>query len=271
LGLFGLVLICLCFLEASGRRIYASEDVTQELGLRVIGTLPALPARARRKSAQAQSLGGLDSTYGMTESVDAVRTAVLHAHRGDGSRVILVTSAIGGEGKTTLASHLAASLARAWRKVLLIDADLRNPAQHTQFDVPGEPGLSEALRGEVEFEDAVRQTLLSRLWVMPAGVVDMHALQALSQEGMAAIFEKLKDEFDYIIIDTSPILPVPDALQLGPFVDSVLLAVMKDVSRMPALYQARERLEELGMRVLGTVVLGEKTETYGRAIPYPNR
>ncbi|MBY0232177.1 MAG: CpsD/CapB family tyrosine-protein kinase, partial [Gemmataceae bacterium] len=257
-----------CLLEARHRKVSASDDVRQGLGLRVIGTLPALPSAARSKSAAALSLGGLDSQYGLTEAVDAVRTMLMHAPSADGARVIMVTSALQGEGKTTLASHLAASLARAWRKTLLIDADLRSPNAHEQFELPLEPGLSEALRGEVEYEDAIKPTMLGRLWMLPAGKVDGHSLQALTQDGLAGTFDRLKEQFDFIVIDTSPVVPVPDALLLGQHADAVVLSVLKDVSVMPAVYAAQQRLEDLDIRVLGAVVIGEKTERYGRPVPY---
>jgi capsular exopolysaccharide synthesis family protein len=260
----------LCLLGASSRRVCSADDVSQGLGLRVVGTLPRLPASARNKSAVAQALGGLDTRYGLTESIDALRTVLLHSPRLDGARVVVVTSALGGEGKTTLASHLAASLARAWRKTLLIDGDLRKPAAHEQFDLPLEPGLSEALRGDIEFDDTVKPTMTGRLWLMPAGKVDAHSLQALAQEGMAGVFERLKEQYDFIIIDTSPVLPIPDALLLAQQADTVLLSVMRDHSRLPAVYAAQQKLEALGIRVLGTVVIGEKTETYGHAVPYPS-
>jgi polysaccharide biosynthesis transport protein len=266
----GFVFACLlggiCLLEARGRRVYTSSELRNNLGMPIIGTLPKLPPAARARSAAMLAEG--DPQYGMTEAVDAIRTVLLHAPRVEGVRVIMIASAREGEGKTTLASHLAASLARAWRKTLLIDGDLRNPNQHKQFDQPLEPGFCEALRGEVEFEDAIKQTPISRLWLLSAGKIDSHALQALAQEGVSAIFEWLEDQYDFIVIDSSPILPVPDALMLGKQADAVLLSVMKDVSRTPAVYQAQQRLEALQIRILGTVILGEKTERYGHAIPY---
>ena len=266
----GFVFACLlggvCLLEARGRRVYTSGDLRNSLGMPVLGTLPKLPPAACVRSAA--NLAGGDPKYGMTEAVDAIRTVLLHAPRVEGVRVILVASACEGEGKTTLAAHLAASLARAWRKTLLIDGDLRNPNQHQPFDLPLAPGFCEALRGEVEFEDAIKQTPISRLWLLSAGKIDAHALQALAQEGVHAIFEWLGDQYDFIIIDSSPILPVPDALMLGKQADGVLLSVMKDVSRTPAVYQAQQRLAALQIRILGTVISGEKTERYGHAVDY---
>lgn len=273
IGMGVLCMLCvvgaLCFMETRGRRVYSSDDVNQGLGMRVIGTLPKLPAAARSKTASAQALGGLDARYGMNEAVDAIRTVLMHAPRNDGARVILVSSAIGGEGKTTLASHLAASLSRAWRKTLLIDGDLRKPALHGQFDLPLEPGFSEALRGEIEFDDAIKPTMTSRLWLMPAGKVDGHSLQALAQEALGNVLETLKEQYDFIVIDTSPVLLVPDGLMLARLADVVLMSVMRDHSRIPAVYAAQQKLAGLGISVLGGVVIGEKTEAYGHAVPYP--
>jgi capsular exopolysaccharide synthesis family protein len=269
LGAFALVLIGVSLLEARSRRVYSADDVRQGLGLPVVATIPALPPPALRATPSPDAPLTLDGINAMTESVDALRTMLLNAPQIDGARVVMITSAIGGEGKTTLASHLAASLARAWRNTLLIDGDLRNPAAHTQFDLPGSPGFCEALRGEVEFENVVKPTSVSRLWLLPAGKCDAHALQALAQDGVSAVFERLKEQFDFIVIDSSPVLPVPDALLLAKHTDAVLLAVLRDVSRTPAVYAAQQRLQALGVRTLGAVVVGEKVESYGRTMSYP--
>src|SRR5205823_3082907 len=200
----------------------------------------------------------------ITESVDAIRTQLVHAARTDGLHVVMVTSAVGGEGKTSLASQLAASLARAWRKTLLIDGDLRNPAAHKLFDLPLEPGFSEALRGEINLTDAVKPTLLSRLWLMPAGHWDAHAVQALAQEGVASMFEQLKQQYDFIVVDSCPVLPVADSLLLGQHVDGVIFSVLRDVSRLPSIQAAQHKLRSLGVRTLGAVVIGASDDGAGR-------
>jgi capsular exopolysaccharide synthesis family protein len=192
----------------------------------------------------------------ITESVDAIRTQLLHAARSDGVQVVMVTSASGGEGKTSLSSQLAASLARAWRKTLLVDGDLRNPAAHKLFRLPLEPGFSELLRGEAGLGDVVKPTPLSRLWLLPAGHLDPHAIQALAQEDVRAIFEQMKEQYDFIIVDSCPVLPVADSLLLGQHVDAVIFAVLRDVSRLPSIQAAQQKLQGLGVRMLGAVVIG---------------
>jgi capsular exopolysaccharide synthesis family protein len=269
-GIFGLIVLIVTWREFRTRRIYAVDDVVQGLGLSLIGTLPLLPARGRPLL---PSANGKESTSlgQLAESVDAIRTLLLHAAGDKAPRVVMVTSAVGGEGKTSLASQLAHSLARAWRKTLLLDGDLRNPAVHRQFEVPLEPGFSEVLRGEAELDQVIQPTAMSRLWVVPAGQVDAHSLQALAQKEVHQLFDRLKDQYDFIIVDSSPVLPVADALSLAQNMDGVILSVLRDVSRMPAVHAAYQRLAKLNVPVLGTVVIGAPNDLGSLGYSYPTR
>jgi capsular exopolysaccharide synthesis family protein len=268
LGLFVLGLFGVGFWEFRTRKVSGVEEVTKGLGLGLVGTMPRLPARARRPLPGQQSPKDLYWQSLITESVDAIRTQLLHLARADGLHVVMVTSAGGGEGKTSLASQLAASLARAWRKTLLVDGDLRNPAAHKLFDLPLEPGLSEVLRGEANVADVIKPTLLSRLWLMPAGHWDAHAVQALAQDGVSQTFAGLKEQYDFIIVDSCPVLPVADALLLAQHVDGVIFSVLRDVSRLPAVQLAQQRLQGLGVRTLGAVVIGADDDVQGLGFRY---
>jgi succinoglycan biosynthesis transport protein ExoP len=258
LGLFCLGLFGVSFWEFRSRRITGADEVSTGLGLTLIGTLPALPERARKPLTTNGAATSKDLYWQsqLSESVDAIRTLLLHAARSESLQVVMITSAVSGEGKTSLASQLAASLARAWRKTLFIDGDLRNPAAHRLFDLSLEPGFSEVLRGEVNLADAVKPTALSRLWLLPAGHWDSHAVQALAQEGVKSVFDQLKEQYDFIIVDSCPVLPVADSLLLGQNVDAVIFSVLRDVSRAPSVYAAHQRLASLGIRTLGAVVIG---------------
>lgn len=270
-GTFGLVLLGVTLLECRTRRVYGADDVVQNLGLALVGTLPTLPAQARLALPTAKTARDVYWQNLLTESVDAIRTQLLHAAQTESLGVVMVTSALGGEGKTSLASHLATSLARAWRKTLLVDCDLRNPGAHKQFGQELEPGFSEVLRGESEADDVVRPTPVSRLWMISAGRWDSHAIQALAQEAVRGIFDRLREQYDFIVIDSSPVLPVADALALGQNVDAVILAVLRDVSRLPTVAAAHHRLATLGIRVFGTVVIGAGGDVPGLTYQYPKQ
>jgi capsular exopolysaccharide synthesis family protein len=242
--------------ELRARRVYGVSDVVRALGLPLVGVVPSsAPESCRDAKALPRELN---------EAADAIRTVLLQRAAREPMRVVLVTSARRGEGKTGLARLLATSLARAWRETVLIDADLRHPDLHRLFDVPLEPGFSEVLRGEVALADAVRPTPVSRLWMISAGHSDDYALQALAQKGVSGLFDKLAEEYEFIVIDAGPMLPVADSLMLAQHADGAILSALCDVSRLPMLEAAHQRLASVRTCMLGAVVQGAPREVYGK-------
>jgi polysaccharide biosynthesis transport protein len=256
------VLLAVCmgvaWLDVRQRRIRSAGEVSRGLGIRVVGAVPSLPNLEKHLVGPSgePDLEG----HPALESIDALRTMLLRDADDEATRVVMVTSATHGEGKTTVASHLASSLARAGRKTLLIDGDLRRPSAHQLFELPMHPGFSEALLSEVELTDAVQATTLDGLSFMAAGQWDREVLQALARDGLEGIFEKLQEEFDFIVVDSHPVLPATDSLLIGQRVDAVILSVLREVSQMPRVYAASQRLTSLGIRVLGAVVNGADPE-----------
>jgi polysaccharide biosynthesis transport protein len=248
----------LAWMDVRQRRIRSAGEVSRGLGIRVVGAVPSLPHLERHLI----SPNGEPDLEGhpALESIDAIRTLLLRDADAEATRVVMVTSATTGEGKTTVASHLASSLARAGRKTLLIDGDLRTPSAHQLFELPMQPGFSEVLLAEVELTDAVQPTTLDGLSFMAAGQWDREVLQALARDGLEGIFEKLREEFDFVVIDSHPVLPATDSLLIGQRADAVILSVLREVSQMPRVYAASQRLSTLGIRVLGAVVNGADPE-----------
>jgi capsular exopolysaccharide synthesis family protein len=244
-----LLVLAVCWRESRLRRIMAGSDLSSGLGMPVVGSIPF------ERKAKLTSSEELDKTGRVREAVDALRTVLLR-DVGHAPRLILVTSAVNGEGKTSLAVRLAASLARAWRRTLLIDADLRKPQAHALFGKPFEPGLSELLRGEAEPTEVVQQAGLSRLWLVPAGHWDAHAIQALAQDGAGRLFDALREQYDFLVLDAGPVLPVADTLLLSTHVDVVLLVVRSGLSRSPLVAAAQQRLGSLDAPLRGAVLLG---------------
>jgi capsular exopolysaccharide synthesis family protein len=256
LGAFALVLVGFSWREFRARKINTLDEIVHGLGLRVVGTLPALPDRkSRAHEPYGVSQGGFWPSQ-LIESVDTTRTMLLHAARVESIRSVMIASAQSGEGKTSLAIQLAASLARAGRKTLYIDGDLRNPAAHQVFNLSLQPGLSELLRGEVQIPAAIQPTSVRGLWVIPAGLWNAQATEALAQEGARPILNRLKNEFDFVVLDSSPALAVVDGLLLGQQVDAVIFSIMHGLSHSPSVYSAHQRFEALGIRILGAVVNG---------------
>jgi capsular exopolysaccharide synthesis family protein len=262
-GVLVLTLLAVAFWEYRARRIDNMDDVVQGLGFRLMGSLPALPDRARQGAAALTDERDRRWQFLLVESVDATRTMLLHASRAEGLQVVMVTSAVKGEGKTSLAGHLALSLGRGGRVTLLVDCDLRSPKTHRLFDVPLEPGLCEVLRGEAELTEAVQPTSANNVYVLPAGRCDAEALQILAlDEVLHDVFNDLKQQYDFLVVDSAPILPVADSLSLSQHVDAVLFSILHEVSRVPDVRLAHERLRAIGARILGAVVTGTKTRPH---------
>jgi capsular exopolysaccharide synthesis family protein len=256
LGGLGLVVVALGLIEIRLRRVTSPLDLTEQLGLNVLGTMPnCRGSRFSKRVERAQSL---------RESTDGARTFLVHMAESEGIKTVLVSSAVPGEGKTTMACHLASSLARAGQRTLLIDGDLRKPAIHHIFERKRDPGLCEALRGEVPLEQSLYETDLPHLHILPAGRVDENALGLLSNTPLRDIMQRLKASYDFIVIDTSPLIAVPDSLVFARHADGVILSSMQEVSRIHRMSYALDRLRKIGARILGVVVHGTKDiETYG--------
>jgi capsular exopolysaccharide synthesis family protein len=255
------------FLEVRQRRIESPDAVTRGLGLRIVGTVPRPPSFLNRLPGGG---GGPERWQAaLTEAINCTRTMLLHAEGMSAVRVLQVTSSVSGEGKTTLAAHLAVSLALAGRKTLLVDGDLRNPNAHKPFNLPSGPGLCEVLRGEQPLADVTQPTPVAGLQVLPAGQYNTETLQALAAAGPVELFARLRAEYDIVIVDSSPVLPVTDPLLLARHTDGVIVAMLQGVSRMPLVEETNHRLNALGIRVLGAVVNGTAARAYGYGGSYP--
>jgi capsular exopolysaccharide synthesis family protein len=267
LGAFVMAVAGLTFWEIRSRRIASVDDVVAGLGIRLVGSLPPLPPSSRRGKAVGNRTRDRDQKWKnlLVESVDATRTMLVHATRPESLRVVMITSANVAEGKTSLSGHLVTSLARSGWRTLLIDCDLRRPSSHRLCDLPLEPGFCDYLRGELDLADIVKDTVIDNLWMITAGVCDEAALAALARRDLRAVFETLKEEFDYIIIDSAPVLPIADTLVVGQHVDAVIFSIMNEVSRIPEVLSAYERVSSLGIRVLGAVMAGTHQHSYYRS------
>ncbi|MBI3839644.1 MAG: AAA family ATPase [Planctomycetia bacterium] len=251
---FGLVVLAVAYVEFQTRKVNSIQEVNDGLGIRVIGELPNVSGRTWRRLKGGKGPALLQAL--MAERIDATRTALIHTTAVDAPRVVMVTSAEPHEGKTTTASQLAASLARSGRRTLLIDADVRNAGAHRVFDLPQEPGLCELLRSEAARDAVVHPTRAANLWLLPAGRCDLKSVQALSTNLLGSVIADLCVQFDYLVIDSGPVLKVADSLLVGQHIDVGIVSVLKDVSKVPKVYEACERLRSVGITVMGAVVNG---------------
>jgi capsular exopolysaccharide synthesis family protein len=257
-GGMGFVMVVVLFFELRARRVSSSRQVVDQLGMTVVGTLPNYKTTRKTPAGEQQ----------LKEAIDGARTLLLHTSEAAGLKVVLIASPVSGEGKTSLACHLAASLTRAGRRTVLIDGDMRKPDAHRVFAAPPVPGLCEVLRSECPLGEALYETGLPGLRLLAAGQVDETALRSLARDGFANLVGELRSQTEFVIVDSSPILAVPDPLILAKHVDGVLFAVMQDETRMHRLSQATDKMSHVGARILGVVVNGTRDTEHSAYTQY---
>jgi capsular exopolysaccharide synthesis family protein len=253
-------LIGIVWLDVRSRRINSTLEVSRT-GLPVIGAVPLVP---RRALAHAQPASGPHRRWrsAMNESMDSISARLLYAAERDETRVVLVSSAVGGEGKTTVATQLALSLARTGHHTVLVDFDLRRPAVNEVFGLSLEPGVAETLYRKVEYRAAVQETEIENLSVLTAGRAEHGTLKAMANGAVKGLLADLRSEFEFVIVDGTPLLPAVDARFICQHVDAVVLAILRDVSRVPEILSTCDVLAGFGVRPFGAVVTGSAGHAY---------
>jgi capsular exopolysaccharide synthesis family protein len=264
-GALGLAIgIGLAYLaEISDRSFRDSEEVRRCLGLPIVGQIPRLNTKRKDRKGAAQGppspLAATLVTFHQpksrsAEAYRAVRTGLFFSTQGKGHKVVQITSPNVGDGKSTLASNLAISIAQADKKVLLIDADLRRPTQHQVFGLPGSRGLSALLTGKAALKDVLLPSGVDGLLILPCGELPANPAELLSLPAFKDLLDELRERFDYVLVDSPPLLAVTDPCMVATHVDGVLLNLTLSRNGRPAARRAREILATLGANVIGAVI-----------------
>lgn len=169
-------------------------------------------------------------------------------------KTIVITSSGPAEGKTTTSCNLAIATAQSGKRTILLDCDMRNPKIHKVFELSNQSGLSDVLIGSVNFYEAVQKTEIENLYVLPSGTRPPNPAELLSSEKMKKFLDSLKETYDYIIIDTPPIIMVTDAQILSQYSDGCLLVVASAEADKNAAIRAKELLEKVNAKILGVVL-----------------
>ncbi len=208
-----------------------------------------------RTASAIQELVTEHGTYSaLGEAYRNLRTALLLSRAGAPPKVTLITSAIAGEGKTVTAVNTAAMLAQLGASVLLIDADMRRPRCHRVLDLDNNLGLTEVLTGVRDLHDLIRPTVVPNLFVLSSGSVPPNATELVGSSKMHQVVTQLQQIYDYVVIDSPPVMPVSDALLLSTIVDGVLLVTNASRTPKQQVRAARARLEYARAKIFGTVL-----------------
>ncbi len=211
---------------------------------------------------------GNSSMFPIQEAYKAIRTNIILSAMKDGCKKIVITSANPHEGKSTTSVNVAISLAQAFKRVLIVDCDLRKAKIHRAFGLPGEPGLTNILSKLSDVDDAVYPTKYANLYCLPAGIFAPNPAEMLASGRMHTLFERLESKFDYIIFDTPPMNVVSDALPIIKMSDGVVFIVRSKVSLYREFEKALASLEFIGARLLGVIVNGDDGSEEGHRSYY---
>jgi succinoglycan biosynthesis transport protein ExoP len=227
------------------------EDV-KAMGLPFLGMIPAVEVASGAPGARLAALRRPEGP--VAEAYRVVRTNLLFSSVAEGGRALIVTSTNPGEGKTTTTANLAVSLAQNGARVLVVDADLRRPALHQHFALSKTPGLSDVIVGKRQISEAIQTSRDRALHVLPCGYVPPNPAELLGATVMRDIVRALKTRFDWVLIDTPPVLAMADTPVLCPFVDGVILVVASEASGRPSVQRAIDQLAAVGGTVIGAVL-----------------
>ncbi len=268
LGLFGGIALIFA-LEMMDNTVRTPEQVQFGSGLPVLGIVPlittleatsrrlALPRRVESSPpARRVPVASTRPKSAIAEAYRALRTSILLSSPGGAPKVIAITSAVPQDGKTTTAVNVAVVLAQQGARVLLVDGDLHRPAIHKWFGIhDSATGLSTLLAGRGgEDEGLVSAPGQENLFLLPSGPVPPQPAELLASAVMASYLNKWRQEFDYVVIDTPPVLTLTDPVLLAVQADCVLLVVRSGSTRKDALRNARNLLAQVKARVLGVVI-----------------
>jgi len=189
----------------------------------------------------------------ISEDYRTIRTSMLLSQAERPPKTIVFSSALPKEGKTTTVANIAVSFSQLSKKVLLIDSDLRRPRLHRVFKVRNTSGLSGYLTGKVSFEEAIQKTSVENIWILPSGLIPPYPAELLNSKKMKEMLGEVRERFDIILLDTTPVLGVIDAVIVSSIVDSAVLVIKAGETSKKPFLNAIDELRMAKTKILGVV------------------
>ncbi len=260
-GLFGFA----CFsglaylLELADRSYRNPDEISMDLGMPILGHVPlAVISRSDRIDEKVDSsIVTLHKNRApISEAFRGIRTALFFSCQHSGVKVLQVTSPVPGDGKSTIAANIAVSIAQSGRRVCLVDCDFRRPRVAKIFGLAADTGFVQVIGGKVELRDAIQQTTIENLSALTCGRRPGNPAELLSSELFADLVSELRSLFDFVIIDTPPMLAVSDPANVASHVDGVLLAIRLRRNLRPIASRAAQMLHAINANMVGVVVNG---------------
>ena len=263
----GIGVILILLHVATFRTIRTETELRNLLNVPCLGTLPFSVTKKRRKKASRQ-INILYDSY-RSDYIEAMRLVRTRLERQlEGKQVLMVTSSVSGEGKSTVAANLAVSMALKGKRVILVDCDLRNPSVAEFFNLKQEfPGLINVLNGKAALEDALYNVSFRGkpigLTLLPGGNRESSLVEILGSEAMSELIGLLRKQADIVILDTPPSAVLVDAMMLVRHVDAIAYVIMSDFARRRYIIQGVEELSNSDAPIVGCILNGGSTHSGG--------
>ncbi len=256
-------------IEMADRSFRKPEDIIREFGVPIMGHIPFMTEQRMKISSDGNKFDRSAITVHLprsrpAEAFRAIRTAVCFSAMAGEHRVISVTSPAAGDGKSTLALNLAVSLAQSGKRTVLLESDLRRPKVHKLTGVDNKVGVVDLLRNGAEIEAAVQGTQVPDLFIIPCGSRPKDPAELLARPEYERLLEELRSRFDYVIVDTPPILAVTDPAGVAARVDGVIVCMRLSRHTRDLGKRTIDSLRDIGATVSGVVINGvEERDAYG--------
>ena len=266
------------FKDIASKSFRSSEDVGELLGTSVIGHVNMFEKRRVRKhddylQLQPELVSIHQPSTPPAEAYRSIRTTIFFNAQRTDAQVIQLTSPIPGDGKSTTVSNLAVSIAQSGKRVVLLDADFRKPVQHKLFGLDNSSGVTSIIYGDTAWQDAAQVIIPGGLSVLPAGPIPHNPAELLTSEQFPQLIDTLKEEFDFVLIDTPPLLAVTDPAIVGSHVDLMYLVMRIRKGARTNAQEARKIIAAMGGKLAGVVINGlrrqdQKSYNYGGRYGY---
>ena len=263
----GLLLGSLCgfffgaLMEMAEKTFHSTDDVSRQLGVNVVAQVPKFDPR-RPQDSEFKTIAGDVTTLHRphtqaAESFKALRTSIFFkAKQEKEMKVIQITSPTPGDGKSVVSANLAVVMAQSGRRILIIDCDLRRQTQHLRFGVGSSVGVTSILAGTSSLDDAVQQTGVENLRILAAGPPCGNPAEMLTTKSFARLIEEAREKYDFVLIDTPPVLPVTDPVIITSHVDAVYMPMRIRKGVQVKSQKAVEALALVGREIEGVVING---------------
>ncbi|MFH1314579.1 MAG: polysaccharide biosynthesis tyrosine autokinase [Candidatus Eisenbacteria bacterium] len=254
-------------LDYTDNSVRTPKDIDRSGSMTILGTVPMIKVKASKKDRASGIVAHLlteqPTRSSLGEAFRSIRTNLQFASPDKPIHTLLVTSAIPGEGKSTVTSNLGIAMAQMGIRTLLVDTDLRKPVLRKVFKLEQETGFTDFMADHISLEEALCQTDVENLTVLPAGSLPPNPSELIGSKKMESVIERLKNDYQLVIFDSPPAIGVTDAAILGSKLDGAVLVVRTGKTDRAALLRAKEILERVHTNVLG-VVLHMVTPVHGR-------